>query len=94
MLRESESVVVSLIINANPEPTTFIWRRNGQPVTSGNGLALDGTSFTVDAASRELAGTYTLEAVNSVGSGFFEIILVIQRKLNGTVLLYTLGIVL
>ena len=81
MLRENESQTVNLIINANPQPTTSIWRRNGQTVTSGNGLILADDSFTVDPANKELAGTYTLEAINSAGPAYFEIMLDVQCKM-------------
>lgn len=80
VLREEESVVVNLIISANPQPASFIWTRNGVNVTSGNGLILDGTTFIVDPANRELSGTYMLCVINSAGPGCFEIVLDIQCK--------------
>lgn len=73
-------MVINLVVVANPQPVSFVWTRNGLNVTSGNGLILDGTTFTVDPANRELSGTYTLSVTNSAGPGYFEIILDIQCK--------------
>ena len=72
--------MVTLTVTSNPRPS-YVWLRNGQQVTSGNGLTLALDSITFDPVVREHAGMYRLVATNSAGMDDFNFTLDVQCEL-------------
>ena len=71
---------ITLTVSANPRPN-YAWSRNGEQVTSGNGLTLSLDSITFNPATREHSGTYRLIVTNSAGTGEFNFTLDVQCKI-------------
>ena len=80
VVREGDTGIINLIVSANPQPTSYMWSRNGRTVASGDGLNLTLNSFTFNPAMREHSGMYTLEANNSAGTGEYNFTLDVQCK--------------
>ena len=79
-MREGQTVEINFNVRAYPPPSRFTWSRNGIEVTSGNGLFLALDSFIANPTNKEHSGTYTLEATNAAGPGYYNFTLEVQCK--------------
>ncbi|XP_058810158.1 nephrin isoform X2 [Phymastichus coffea] len=78
---EGEPFVVSLSAHANPSAITYIWSRDGLPLSNGAAgarIAARGSTLNITRLERNDAGTYNCEAMNEEGSTFFELNLTVQ----------------
>ncbi|CAH1107304.1 unnamed protein product [Psylliodes chrysocephalus] len=71
---ENEPLIISLKADGNPQNIVYTWTKDGLPITqqsSSNGverIVSDGSIMNITRLSRNDAGTYTCEALNSQGS--------------------------
>ena len=79
-LRVGQTATIRLNIMANPPPSSFMWTKDGERVTSGNGLTFALDSITINFAREEHKGTYTLEATNLAGPAFYNFTLDVLCK--------------
>lgn len=80
---ESDPFVVSLSAHANPSAITYIWTRDGLPLSSNTAssrIVARGSTLNITKLERNDAGTYICEAVNEEGSTFYELNLTVQCK--------------
>lgn len=86
-----------MVANANPMSITYTWTKDGLPIlASGNGverIVSEGPILNITKLTRNDAGVYTCEAVNSQGSAMINITVIVECeliKLNDTSLyIYT-----
>ncbi|XP_044759594.1 nephrin isoform X1 [Coccinella septempunctata] len=76
---ENEPLIISLRAEGNPQSITYTWTKDGLPITptsSSSGIeriVSEGPTLNITKLSRNDAGTYICEAINSQGSSVFNI---------------------
>ena len=80
VVREGQTVQIYFSIMAYPQPSRFMWSRDGVEISSGNGLVLALDSFVANPTNKEHSGTYVLEVTNTAGRGYYNFTLDIQCK--------------
>ena len=76
---EGMNLTVPLTVLANPVPT-YVWTRDGAPVTNGNGVTVSLKSIAFKPVSRQHTGLYKIVATNSAGMDSFNFTLDVQCK--------------
>lgn len=81
---EGESLQVAMLANANPISIAYTWTKDGLPIlASGNGverIVSEGPILNITKLTRNDAGIYTCEAVNSQGSAMINISVIVECK--------------
>ncbi|RVE44076.1 hypothetical protein evm_011269 [Chilo suppressalis] len=81
---ENESLVIMLKAHGNPGSITYTWTKDGLPITqspyssSNDRIISDGNMLNMTKLSRNDAGVYTCEAVNSQGASTVNITVTVQ----------------
>ena len=83
--RDGDMFQVMVDINANPPPTSNFWTRDGQPLSSGNGIIVSSNSITFNTVSRTHNGSYVLTVTNIAGSGMISFTLVVTCKIHNNI---------
>lgn len=85
---EGESLQVAMLANANPISIAYTWTKDGLPIlASGNGverIVSEGPILNITKLTRNDAGIYTCEAVNSQGSAMINISVIVECKSKGS----------
>ena len=76
MRLEGEDFSTTSTVEANPEPSEVIWRRDGVMLSNDDNIVITTTSITITNLQRSDTGTYTITSDNGVGegSGSFDLI--------------------
>lgn len=73
-----------MLANANPISIAYTWTKDGLPIiASGNGverIVSEGPILNITKLTRNDAGIYTCEAVNSQGSAMINISVIVECK--------------
>lgn len=71
-----------MVANANPMSIAYTWTKDGLPILSaGNGIeriVSEGPILNITKLTRNDAGIYTCEAVNSQGSAMINITVIVE----------------
>ena len=82
---EGDLVRINLTLDANPDPTSFTWTRDGVPFTPPPGGSV-GVNF-IDFGgpiNRTAGGSYTVQSTNDAGTGnaTFQLEILCENKYN------------
>ena len=81
---EGEQLQVALNANANPMSIAYTWTKDGLPILSGGSgverIVSEGPILNITKLTRNDAGIYTCEAVNSQGSAMINITVIVECK--------------
>lgn len=83
---ENEPLIISLRAEGNPQSITYTWTKDGLPITptsSSSGIeriVSEGPTLNITKLSRNDAGTYICEAINSQGSSIFSVNVTVNCK--------------
>lgn len=85
---EGEPLQVAMMANANPMSIAYTWTKDGLPIiASGNSverIVSEGPILNITKLTRNDAGIYTCEAVNSQGSAMINISVIVECKCSVT----------
>ncbi|KAL3284555.1 hypothetical protein HHI36_018712 [Cryptolaemus montrouzieri] len=76
---ENDPLIISLRAEGNPQNIAYTWTKDGLPITQSSSssgverIVSDGPTLNITKLSRNDAGTYTCEAINSQGSSVFNL---------------------
>lgn len=91
---EGEPLHIALHANANPMSMSFTWTKNGLPITqslatmeqqqqqTNKRLYSSGATLNITKLSRNDAGSYVCEAMNSQGQAMMEVQIIVECKLK------------
>ena len=57
------------IISADPQPDSYIWRRNSQIISNSSRITVTANSITISNVNRSDSGVYTIFSSNVAGNG-------------------------
>lgn len=71
-----------MMANANPMSIAYTWTKDGLPILSGGleRIVSEGPILNITKLTRNDAGIYTCEAVNSQGSEMINITVIVECK--------------
>lgn len=82
---ENEPLIISLKADGNPSSITYTWTKDGLPVglssTGMERVIAEGSVLNITKLSRNDAGVYTCEAINSQGSSVTHVNVSVECKL-------------
>lgn len=82
---EDEPLIISLKADGNPSSITYTWTKDGLPVgqstTGMERVIAEGSVLNITKLSRNDAGAYTCEAINSQGSSVIHVNVSVECKL-------------
>lgn len=81
---EGEPIQIALQANANPMSISYTWTKDGVPLSNSAAnverIVADGAVLNITRLTRNDAGIYTCEAVNSQGSATINITVIVECK--------------
>ena len=81
---EGQQVVIELKANGNPSNIVYAWTKNGLPIgsktNSGQRIIAEDSKVIISSLSRNYAGSYFCNAINSQGTDVVEIKVVVQCR--------------
>ncbi|XP_055619098.1 nephrin isoform X2 [Toxorhynchites rutilus septentrionalis] len=77
---EGESLTVAMVATGNPMSIAYTWTKDGQPILSSGvqRIVSEGPILNITKLTRNDAGIYTCEAVNSQGAAMINITVVVE----------------
>lgn len=85
---ENEPLIITLKADGNPSNIAYTWTKDGLPIAQASSsigierIISDGPILNITKLSRNDAGTYSCEAVNSQGSAITHINVTVQCNSN------------